>query len=210
MFKTRRPVAGCGALVLALVLFVSAAQREKISPHQKRSGRYFSAYQYSLKKAMKAYYFEIQQNFLIRPPRARHEREMADDEIDDLVLEGHGGVIQHAGHEDDPNASRREALEARLKCEVIRVAEEAAKGKGCRISPHVAQCLTELTMSYADHLAEDLHAFAQHRKGKVITHEDVLLAVRRLPAVKESVHALLPSDLKRKRQTTLVNNIGGG
>lgn len=128
---------------------------------------------------------------------------MADDEIDDLVLEGHGGAIHHPDHEDDPNATRRAALEARLKCEVIRVAEEAAKDKGCRISPHVAQCLTELTMSYAEHLAEDLWAFAQHRKGKNITHEDVLLAVRKIPAVRESVHALLPPDLKRKRQTTL-------
>ena len=132
-----------------------------------------------------------------------------DDEIDNLVLEGHGGVIHHTGHEDNPNARRREALETRLKFEVIRIAEEAAKGKGCRISPHVAQCLTELTMSYADHLAEDLLAFAHHRKGKTITHDDVLLAVRKIPAVKESVYALLPSDLKRKRQTTL-HNVGGG
>ena len=133
-----------------------------------------------------------------------------DDEIDNMVLEGHGGAIAHAGHEDDPNATRREALEARLKCEVIRVAEEAARGRGCRISPHVAQCLTELTMSYADQLAEDLWAFAQHRKGKTITHEDVLLAVRKIPAVKESVHALLPPDVKRKKQTTLLHNVGAG
>jgi histone H3/H4 len=33
----------------------------------------------------------------------------------------------------------------------------------------------ELTMSYADRLADDLWAFSQHRKGKTVTHEDVLL-----------------------------------
>jgi centromere protein S len=60
---------------------------------------------------------------------------MADDDIDELVLAGHGGAIQDPGHEDDPNAARRAALEARLKCEVIRVAEEAAKvGLGCTTS----------------------------------------------------------------------------
>jgi hypothetical protein len=33
-----------------------------------------------------------------------------------------------------------------------------------------------------------------------------ILAVRKMPAVRESVHALLPPDLKRKRETTL--NLG--
>ena len=124
------------------------------------------------------------------------------EDIDDLVLAGHGGIVHHADVDvDPPDEKRRQALEARLKCEVIRIAEEAARGSGCRISPQVAQCLTELTMSYADQLADDLSAFAQHRKGKTVTHEDVLLAVRRIPAVRDSVQALLPSE-KRKRQTT--------
>ena len=54
-------------------------------------------------------------------------------------------------------------------------------------------------------LADDLAAFAQHRKGKVITHDDVLLAVRKMPSVLDGVHAVLPPDLvaKKSRQPKL-------
>ena len=74
-----------------------------------------------------------------------------------------------------------------------------------RISPKFAQCLTELTSTYVHTLADDLAAFAQHRKGKVITHDDVLLAVRKMPSVLDGVHAVLPPDLvaKKSRQPKL-------
>jgi centromere protein S len=70
---------------------------------------------------------------------------MADDtDIDELVLAGHGGALHHADDGVDPNEARRDALERRLKCEVIRVAEEAAREKGVQVSPHVAQVPTPL------------------------------------------------------------------
>ena len=51
--------------------------------------------------------------------------------------------------QEDPHAARRAALHARLKCEVVKIAEEAARERGCRVSPQVAQCLCELTMTCA-------------------------------------------------------------
>jgi histone H3/H4 len=42
----------------------------------------------------------------------------------------------------------------------------------------------------AEGLASDLSAFAQHRRGKTINHEDVLLAVRNMPALIETVNAV--------------------
>ena len=129
-----------------------------------------------------------------------------DDELDDLVLQGHGGAIADPDrHVDDPNEKKKEKLNARLKCEVVKIAEEASREHGVRISPKFAQCLTELTSTYVHTLADDLAAFAQHRKGKVITHDDVLLAVRKMPSVLEGVHAVLPPDLvaKKSRQPKL-------
>ena len=131
---------------------------------------------------------------------------MDPDELDELVLEGHGGAIEDAADADDPDADRRKALERRLKCEVIAVAEEVARElgeSGIRVSPQFMQCLVELTWSYAETLASDVHAFANHRNGKKVNHEDVLLAVRNVPIVKEAATAALPSSLRRKRQTTL-------
>ena len=112
---------------------------------------------------------------------------MASEEIDDLVLEGHGGAIHDPSHLDDPNAGKQEALAARLKCEIIKISEEAAKARKIRVSPMVAQCVTELTMDYAEHFAKDILAFSKHRKGKTIALEDVKLAIRKLPMVEASV-----------------------
>ena len=123
---------------------------------------------------------------------------MDDDELDDLVLQGHGGAIADPeNYVDDPNE--------KLKCEVVKIAEEASRQYSVRISPQFAQCLTELTSTYVHTLANDLAAFAQHRKGKVITHDDVLLAVRKMPAVVDQVNAVLPENLvaKKSRQTKL-------
>jgi centromere protein S len=133
-------------------------------------------------------------------------RAMDPDELDELVLEGHGGAIEDAADADDPDADRRTALERRLKCEVIAVAEEVARERGesgIRVSPQFMQCIVELTWSYAETLASDVHAFANHRNGKKVNHEDVLLAVRNVPIVKEAATAALPSSLRRKRQSTL-------
>ena len=55
---------------------------------------------------------------------------MDPDELDELVLEGHGGAIEDAADADEPDADRRGALEKRLKCEVIAVAEEVARERG--------------------------------------------------------------------------------
>ena len=106
---------------------------------------------------------------------------------------------------DDPNEKKKEKLNERLKCEVVKIAEEASRQYSVRISPQFAQCLTELTSTYVHTLANDLAAFAQHRKGKVITHDDVLLAVRKMPAVVDQVNAVLPENLvaKKSRQTKL-------
>ena len=115
---------------------------------------------------------------------------MDDDELDDLVLQGHGGAIADPeNYVDDPNEKK----------------EEASRQYSVRISPQFAQCLTELTSTYVHTLANDLAAFAQHRKGKVITHDDVLLAVRKMPAVVDQVNAVLPENLvaKKSRQTKL-------
>ena len=130
---------------------------------------------------------------------------MASEEIDDLVLEGHGGAIHDPSHLDDPNAGKQEALAARLKCEIIKISEEAAKARKIRVSLIVAQCVTELTMDYAEHFAKDILAFSKHRKGKTIALEDVKLAIRKLPRVEASVEECLPEELrtKRPRQTTL-------
>ena len=86
---------------------------------------------------------------------------------------------------------------------VIAVAEEVARERGesaMRVSPQFMHCLVELTWSYAETLASDVHAFANHRNGKKVNHEDVLLAVRNVPIVKEAATAALPSSLRRKRQ----------
>ena len=91
---------------------------------------------------------------------------MASEEIDDLVLEGHGGAIHDPSHLDDPNAGKQEALAARLKCEIIKISEEAAKARKIRVSPMVAQCVTELTMDYAEHFAKDILAFSKHGRGR--------------------------------------------
>ena len=131
---------------------------------------------------------------------------MDPDELDELVLEGHGGAIEDAADADDPDADRRGALEKRLKCEVIAVAEE---GRGNAGSPRCASRRSSCSASssspwsYAETLASDVHAFANHRNGKKVNHEDVLLAVRNVPIVKEAATAALPSSLRRKRQTTL-------
>jgi len=67
---------------------------------------------------------------------------MADDtDIDELVLAGHGGALHHADDGVDPNEARREALERRLKCEVIRVAEEAARRRESRSPLTSRRCL---------------------------------------------------------------------
>lgn len=148
-------------------------------------------------------------SFLARAAALEFEidrRAIDPDELDELVLEGHGGAIEDAADADDPDADRRKALERRLKCEVIAVAEEVARERGesgIRVSPQFMQCLVELTWSYAETLASDVHAFANHRNGKKVNHEDVLLAVRNVPIVKEAATAALPSSLRRKRQTTL-------
>ena len=131
---------------------------------------------------------------------------MDDDELDDLVLQGHGGAIADPeNYVDDPNEKKKEKLNERLKCEMVKIAEEASRQYSVRISPQFAQCLTELTSTYVHTLANDLAAFAQHRKGKVITHDDVLLAVRKMPAVVDQVNAVLPENLvaKKSRQTKL-------
>ena len=84
------------------------------------------------------------------------------DELDALVLEGHGGALNpEAGDGTEDFERRHAALQDRLKCDVITVAEEVAKEKACRVSPQFAQCLAELTMTYALGLADDVHAFAQ-------------------------------------------------
>ena len=135
----------------------------------------------------------------VRSPHA----EMAD-ELDALVLEGHGGALNpEAGDGTEDFERRHAALQDRLKCDVITVAEEVAKEKACRVSPQFAQCLAELTMTYALGLADDVHAFAQHRKGKTVTHEDVLLAVRKVGQAVSSVNAVLPEHLRPRRQSTL-------
>jgi histone H3/H4 len=126
------------------------------------------------------------------------------DELDALVLEGHGGALNPEADDDAEDFDRRHAaLLDRLKCDVITVAEEVAKNKGCRISPQFAQCLAELTMTYAVTLGDDVHAFAQHRKGKTVTHEDVLLAIRKVGPAVASVNAVLPEHLRPRRQTPL-------
>ena len=131
---------------------------------------------------------------------------MADD-LDALVLEGHGGALNPEsaanGTAHDSLGQRHAALQDRLKCDVITVAEEVAKKKACRISPQFAQCLAELTMQYAMVLSDDVYAFAQHRKGKSVTHEDVLLAIRKVGDATAAVHATLPEHLRPRRQTTL-------
>ena len=71
--------------------------------------------------------------------------------------------------------AKQEALAARLKCEIIKISEEAAKARKIRVSPMVAQCVTELTMDYAEHFAKDILAFSKHRKGKTIALEDVTI-----------------------------------
>ena len=55
-----------------------------------------------------------------------------DDELDDLVLQGHGGAIADPDrHVDDPNEKKKEKLNARLKCEVVKIAEEASRSTAC-------------------------------------------------------------------------------
>ena len=79
------------------------------------------------------------------------------DELDALVLEGHGGALNpEAGDGTEDFERRHAALQDRLKCDVITVAEEVAKEKACRVSPQFAQCLAELTMTYALGLADDV------------------------------------------------------
>ena len=125
---------------------------------------------------------------------------MDPDELDELVQAGHGGAIEDAADaEVDPDAARRAALDARLKCEVIAIVEEAARARGCRVSPLFAQCATEMTSQYARTLSDDLHAFAAHRKSKVVSHEDVLLACRRIRHVRDAVARTVPANLRSAR-----------
>ena len=64
------------------------------------------------------------------------------DELDALVLEGHGGALNpEAGDGTEDFERRHAALQDRLKCDVITVAEEVAKEKACRVSPQLAQQL---------------------------------------------------------------------
>ncbi len=127
------------------------------------------------------------------------------DELDALVLEGHGGNLNPGEGDETESLDRRfNALQERLKCDVITVAEEVAKKNDCRISPQFSQCLAELTMQYALGLADDVRAFAQHRKSKTVTHEDVLLAVRKVGDAVSKVNAVLPEQLRPKKQATLL------
>jgi histone H3/H4 len=59
-------------------------------------------------------------------------------------------------------------------------------------------------MQYALGLADDVRAFAQHRKSKTVTHEDVLLAVRKVGDAVSKVNAVLPEQLRPKKQATLL------
>ena len=73
-----------------------------------------------------------------------------DDELDDLVLQGHGGAIADPDrHVDDPNEKKKEKLNARLKGRGGQDRRGGFEEYGVRISPKFAQCLTELTSTYA-------------------------------------------------------------
>ena len=86
---------------------------------------------------------------------------------------------------------RRDALQRRLRVDVIKVAEEAARERGARITPQVAAVVGELTWTFVKTLAVDVGAFARHAKRSGVTGEDVLVAARRNPSLRRAVSKVL-------------------
>lgn len=63
----------------------------------------------------------------------------------------------------------------------------AAAALGMGLDDRVLQALADLARSQAEVLARDLAAFARHARRKQIQGEDVLLALRRNPALAEAL-----------------------